>query len=267
MTMTSTTTPGGEAFALRIVPDARVRSRSSALSIMGLAAWCGLAAGLLEVGSRVACRAISPTRRLFLMTRHFYWLSPLANLLVFLVLGMALVAITKVWPRLGAWLYPRILCALAIVPMFIVAVPQIYPEANLVLAFGVAMRLVPWLAGRPIDLRKRLAWTFPALAGAVVILAGTVFGSDWLKERHEASRPLPPAGSPNVLFIVLDTVRADRLSLYGYHRRRRPALERLAKAAFASTPRARLRPGPSPHMPASSAAAGRMRWASNGRHP
>ena len=45
-----------------------------------LSAWCGLAAGLLEVGTRVLCRAINPTDRLYLMSRHFVWLTPLANL-------------------------------------------------------------------------------------------------------------------------------------------------------------------------------------------
>ena len=52
------------------------------------------------------------------------------------------------------------------------------------------------------------------------------------KQRREAGRALPPAGSPNVLFIVLDTVRADRLSLYGYQRPTTPTLERLAKRGF-----------------------------------
>ena len=56
-----------------------------------------------------------------------------------------------------------------------------------------------------------------------------MFGGDRLKERREARRPLPPADSPNVLLIVLDTVRADHLSLYGYHRATTPMLERLAK--------------------------------------
>ena len=45
---------------------------------------------------------------------------------------------------------------------------------------------------------------------------------DWIKERREAGRPLPPADSPNVLLIVMDTVRADHLSLYGYHRATTP---------------------------------------------
>jgi arylsulfatase A-like enzyme len=60
-------------------------------------------------------------------------------------------------------------------------------------------------------------------------MAISVFAGDWLKERREDRRPLPPADSPNVLLIVMDTVRADRLSLYGYRRATTPNLEQLAK--------------------------------------
>jgi Sulfatase len=60
-------------------------------------------------------------------------------------------------------------------------------------------------------------------------MAAAVFGGDWLRERREAARSVPPAGTPNVLLIVLDTVRADRMSLYGYPRSTTPALERLAQ--------------------------------------
>ena len=85
------------------------------------------------------------------------------------------------------------------------------------------------LSGPRRSLRRRLILTIPGLVGAVLILAGTVFGGDWLKQQREAARPVPSTNSPNVLFIVLDTVRADRLSLYGYQRRTTPMLERLAK--------------------------------------
>jgi arylsulfatase A-like enzyme len=56
-----------------------------------------------------------------------------------------------------------------------------------------------------------------------------MFGGDWLKSRLEASRPFPNPASPNVLLLVLDTVRADRMSLYGYERRTTPVLEKLAE--------------------------------------
>ena len=67
------------------------------------------------------------------------------------------------------------------------------------------------------------------MLGLVFVLAGFVFGEDWLKRTRESGRPLPPDHSPNILFIVLDTVRADRLSLYGYERPTTPNLERLSK--------------------------------------
>jgi arylsulfatase A-like enzyme len=58
---------------------------------------------------------------------------------------------------------------------------------------------------------------------------GWVTGGDAVKRWREESRPLPPAGSPNVLLIVLDTVRADHLSVYGYARATTPNLELLAR--------------------------------------
>ena len=54
-----------------------------------LSIWCGLAAGWLEVGTRVLCRSINPTNRLYLMSRHFVWLTPLTNLLLFSGCGSA----------------------------------------------------------------------------------------------------------------------------------------------------------------------------------
>ena len=67
------------------------------------------------------------------------------------------------------------------------------------------------------------------MLGSVLVLAAVVFGGAWLKTWREDSRPLPSPDSPNVLLLVLDTVRADRLSLYGYERPTTPVLERLAE--------------------------------------
>ena len=53
-------------------------------------------------------------------------------------------------------------------------------------------------------------------------------GVDGSSEWREASQPLPPAGSPNVLLIVLDTVAAGHLGLYGYTRPTSPTIDELA---------------------------------------
>lgn len=211
-------------------PPEEEPSRLGALDVLGWSIWLGLSAGLLEVGARVLCRAIDPRNRLYLMSRHFVWLVPLVNMLLFFGLGLVLAGIMKLWPRSGGRLSPRLLCALAMQPMLMVAVPAIYPAAWFVLALGISSQLVPWLESQPARWRfSLLVRTLPFLLGTVLLLLGAVLGEDWLNQRRETTRALPPAGSPNVLFVVLDTVRRDHLSLHGYRRPTTPNLERLAR--------------------------------------
>jgi arylsulfatase A-like enzyme len=213
-------------------PSGRSESirRLGPLDMLLLAAWCGLAAGWLEVGTRVLLKHF--TGRMSMLTRQFVWLVPLSNLLLFLVAGLFLATATKLWPRPAGWFNPRLIFAVALLPALVVAMPQIYPWACLLLAAGFAMRVAPWLERPRNRWRRWMSWSLPGLLGLIAVVAGFVFGDDWLKQRREALRPLPPAGSPNVLLIVLDTVRADCLSVYGYRRATTPALDRLAKGAI-----------------------------------
>jgi arylsulfatase A-like enzyme len=206
-----------------------VRQPMRARDVLLLSAWCGLATGLLEVGTRVLCRAIDPSQRLYIMSRHFIWLGPLSNLAFFLGIGLLLAVAIRLAPRATGWFGPRLICACTILPVLMAAWPQIYTAAWLLVALGVAVSLVPSIERHGSALRNWLPWSFPFMMGLVLALAGFVFAGDWLKLARESGRPLPPAKSPNILLIVLDTVRADRLSLYGYERPTTPNLERLSK--------------------------------------
>ncbi len=64
--------------------------RFSPLDVLVLSLWCGLAAGLLEVGARVLCRWIDPTNRLYGLSRHYVWLAPLSTFLIFSGVGLFL---------------------------------------------------------------------------------------------------------------------------------------------------------------------------------
>src|SRR5262249_28657657 len=67
-------------------------------------------------------------------------------------------------------------------------------------------------------------------AGAGGVGAAGAIGRHVLAEARALARlPAPPAEAPNVLFIVLDTVRARSLSLYGYARDTTPELSRWAR--------------------------------------
>jgi arylsulfatase A-like enzyme len=118
---------------------------------------------------------------------------------------------------------------LAVWPVLIVVGPVIYPAAWAIVALGISMRLAP-IHGRHVDgIRRWQQRSLPVLLIMTLVLAGTVFGGDRLKLWREAATLRPRAGSPNVLLVMLDTVRADHLSLYGYERSTSPFLDRLAE--------------------------------------
>jgi arylsulfatase A-like enzyme len=198
-------------------------------SLLLLSAWCGLVAGLLEVGTVVLRKQVFDPDQLYKMSRHFVWLIPLSNLCVFLMLGLVGCGVIRAWPRSGRWLFARILCAFAILPPILVAFPRIYSLAWLVVALGVAARLVPRLERDCGVFRRIVRVSLPAAVAIVAMLGAWLWVGDRIHTARERARPLPRPGSPNVLLVVLDTVAAGHLSLHGYDRATSNTLVELAE--------------------------------------
>jgi arylsulfatase A-like enzyme len=112
-------------------------------------------------------------------------------------------------------------------------------------AIGSVLLVALVATGLPFLLRMvpaRITACVPSGARAVAMLAlGCVLSLRPLLERGDGQGRQPPAGyassvdrgageRPNVVLLVLDTVRADHLSLYGYGRETSPELERLVTA-------------------------------------
>jgi arylsulfatase A-like enzyme len=192
-------------------------NRLGFLSLWLLSAWCGLVAGLLEVGAVVLRKQLFDPDHLDKMSRHFVWLIPLSNLCVFAALGLLGYVVILVWPRHGRRLFARGLCAMTLLPPLLVAFPRIYTLAWLIVALGVAAQLVPILGRHGRILRRFVLVSSPAAIAIVAILGGSLWAGDRIKQVREGARPAPP-GAPNVLLIVMDTVAAGHLSLSGYGR-------------------------------------------------
>ncbi len=194
-----------------------------------LSLWCGLVAGPLEICALVVRKHTVDLNQFYWISRHFVWLVPLTNLIMFLIVGLGLTGLSSIWPRRGSWPGTRLVCALTLLAPFWVAFPRIYGPAGFLLALGIATRIVPALERHAAGFRRSVQISFPILALITPLLAASILGGDWIKQRAEAARPLPPAGTSNVILIVLDTVAADHLSLYGYERPTSPTLESLAR--------------------------------------
>ena len=205
------------------------RSRPRFISLLLLSAWCGLVAGLFEVGTIALRKQMLDSDHLYRMSRHFIWLIPLSNLCVFFTLAFLGSGIVLLWPRRGRWLFTRGLCAIVVLPSLLVAFPRVYPLAWLVVALGIATWLVPFIESQRPRLGRFILVGFPA----AVALCGDPWGIDLVgrpaQAMRESARPLPSPGSPNVLLIVLDTVAAGHLNLHGYHRATSTTLAELAE--------------------------------------
>ena len=201
------------------------------ISVLVLTSWCGLVAGLVEVAAIVVRKSFDPNG-FSLMSRHFVWLIPVTNLLVFVMLGFMGWLVIWAWPRRGRWLLARGLCALTIWPMALAGAPKIFALAWLAVALGVASRVVPVLERNASRLRRLVYASLPVAGATVALLAIWPWVGDLIKQAREDARDLPPAGSANVLVVVMDTVAAGHLGVHGYPRRTSNTLIELAERAI-----------------------------------
>jgi arylsulfatase A-like enzyme len=204
--------------------------------VVAVAAWFGVVTGLGELGLAFGLKPLfDPAPGLFRMNRFILWTMPTVNLVFFLILGAAGAATIVLKPRTRArWLlFP--FCLLAVLTLLL-SFRKIHDAACLVLACGLGYRLAIRLEPNIESLLGLVRRSLVPLTALGATVAGVSLGGEVLRESSAAKRlpPAPPAAAskpPNVLLIVLDTVRADRMSLYGYERPTTPALARLASRA------------------------------------
>ena len=213
------------------MPDARrdpggAPLRWRFLDIVATAAGFGVVAGLAEVLVHLVRQRSG--RTLFMAPEHV-WQVPLADGLVFLALGLvyALVALPIAWLRA-----PRIvlgtfgfLSALAVLLLF----ERIHVAVEVLLALAIGAALARALFSRAAAVRRMLVLGAPA---ALLLLGLTGLSLHLLRGTRErralASLPATLAPRPNILLLVLDTVRAWNLGLYGYGRATTPGLREWA---------------------------------------
>jgi arylsulfatase A-like enzyme len=217
---------------LRVKPDVSTRAQSRRqLTLLALATWFGLVTGLLELVVLLLWHHGADSTKLgaLQMNRHFPWMIPGAHLAIFLALGLPLALVASFRPLRARRLATVGSCALASFALLSI-IRGLHPGAAGALAVGLGYRLSRRIERRAGGFDRIVRLSIPGLLVVVALLEIWCFDRQVLAERRALSG-LPPAarGAPNVLLVVLDTVRADRLSLYGYNRDTSPSLRRLAQ--------------------------------------
>jgi arylsulfatase A-like enzyme len=202
--------------------------------ILVWAVWFGLVGGTLELAVFLArCLVLDP--RNFNVSRHFPWMFPMAGVLVAALPGVVLAAAARLRP---SWVSARaaLTCLAWFAYLGVLFRAPIATVACLVLAAGLTWRTSAYLA-------RRVEGFDRCARGSIVVALGVLAATAAALSIHaRVTNTRAPAGSKNVLLLVLDTVRAGSLSLYGYERATSPNLSRFAARgvrfdrAFATAP-------------------------------
>ena len=203
-------------------PESRPGSASwGGLTVLAVAAAFGLLAGLVEVGSHAVRRLVF--HRILAFGSDFVWMTPLGEMLVFLVVaGLVLVVSVLVRPLRRPGAVVVIFGALTVfAPLLLVE--QIHKAAAGVLALGIGVGLARALAPRADAVARWSRRVVPAALALVAILGVTMVAR---RMRAGASEAAAKATGPNVLLLVLDTVRAWDIGWMGYYRPTTPNLTR-----------------------------------------
>jgi arylsulfatase A-like enzyme len=206
------------------------------------AAWLALACGIAEglvLGTRAALG------HFIWSGRHVGWMAPLSYLAFFGASSLgaaAIAALRPAWAPL-AWAGGAFAAVGTAAWLRLVSLQRLHPLSIAVVALAVGVQVVRGVRRDPVRWARFTRRSLPALAGVVLVWgAGSSTWWWWRERRALEALPSARAGAPNVLLLILDTVRAASLSLYGYGRPTTPNIERLAAGgvtfdwAFAPAP-------------------------------
>ncbi len=215
-------------------------------SLIGAALTVGVAAGFLELAALMF--QVHGLHRVgistFRISRHVLWMVPVAETLVTLGLALLFGIPALVWSarrdggpvasrrvsRACRWIGMVLGTVLVLAPLL--TVRRLHTIAAVALALGAGTRLRRLLVRPTPGWRRASCWT-----GAMVLVGLPVY-SYWQwdqvarAEERAWSGPRPANPAPNLLWIVMDTVSAEHMSLYGYQRPTTPALEGWAKVGI-----------------------------------
>jgi arylsulfatase A-like enzyme len=172
---------------------------------------------------------MSVLRKMVWLNPDFALLMPLAFLLWFLPFALAIALICRATRR-GLPVTASV-TAFAGLAVFALLIPftQIAMWASAILATGIGFQAGRVAAANPDRWLRRLRAGACVAAGLLAAAGiGVRANRAWAERSAIASLPAARTGAPNVLLIVLDTVRATSLGLYGHDRPTTPNLDRWA---------------------------------------
>jgi arylsulfatase A-like enzyme len=221
-----------EAVTPNLEPSVGLRPGASPGTVFMIGIWFGLIAGVLEGVGLLFFQKLDwlAWGEIVHVSFPILWISPLVDWVLFLVVALALTLAFMLWPRFPAFRVAVLVLTALTLYDWLLIIRRLHHPACFLLAVGVAVVLSRWAGDRELAVAQFCRRTLPALAAIVVIILIWERGGSWSRERTEMANLHPATpGSPNILVIAIDTLRADHVSAYGYSRPTTPNIDHVAK--------------------------------------
>ncbi|MBZ5704023.1 MAG: sulfatase [Acidobacteriia bacterium] len=201
-------------------------------TLLLIAAWFAVSTGLIEGAGLLLFQRVNAARwgPMLHVSEPIIWISVVVDLILFSVLAIAIAVVSRIVPRLPPVRVAVFLLSSAAAYDWLTVTARLYHSSCLLLAIGVGAVFTRWMDKRDAGVLRFWRRTMPWLAAAAVLALVAIQGGRWWREqRAVASLPSAAPNSPNVLVIVVDTLRADHLSSFGYARPTSPNIDRMAQ--------------------------------------
>lgn len=201
----------------------------AALAVVTLGTSLALLTGGLEGSYWLAKQQLFGS--LVFLHPHFPWMAPLVLLAIFALPTLILAAHAgRVRSSGSLSLAVGVLSLLAWLNLILLFAPGLHFGACLLLSAGLATAIKRGFEKQPSLWLRRSRQANLVMLVTLGSLMAVTLARDHLREQAAlAQLPTAPADSPNVLMIVLDTVRADALALLGEEHTCTPNLAELAR--------------------------------------
>lgn len=197
-----------------------------------LAAWFGVVTGLVEAAGLLLFQRINWEQWAWRprVSAEIFWIAPICDFFLFGLLGLGFGLLGYLAPKLKSLRSSVFLFTLLMFYNWFALPERLWRVAALVLALGAATVLARRFEKHERAFlqfwRKSLPWV---IAVFLLTWAG-IQGTGWIKEKLAVAKlPAAQPGAPNVVVIVVDTLRADHLSTYGYKLPTSPNIDRIAE--------------------------------------
>ncbi len=212
-------------------PQAHANSVTANL-LVRIAIWFGIFTGLVEGLGLLFFQRVNWKQwgRIMHASKEILWVSPLVDTILFLFVALAVWLVSRFFKRLPAVRVLVFLLVFLAAYDWLSLTGRLYPRASLLLSLGVAAAFIRWLANHELAAVRfwKRSWAY-SIVLLLAVFAGIQGSKKFYERRVEGSLPAASPGAPNVLVVVVDTLRADHLSAYGYTRATSPVMNRIAE--------------------------------------